>query len=52
MTHIIKPYCRGYTTIANRKRAIAHLRKLGWDHFVTYRDTHSEFALMFGKSAI
>ena len=42
---------RGYTSPANRKRAIAGLRKKGWNHFVCYKDTKSEFALQFGKAA-
>lgn len=40
---------RGYRTPADRNRAIAQLRKLGFDHFVRYRDTASEFALCYGK---
>lgn len=39
---------RGYCTSADRERAIAQLRLLGFDHFVRYRDTASVFALCYG----
>lgn len=42
---------RGYSSLANRKRAIAALRKQGWNHFTCYKDTKAEFALQFGKAA-
>lgn len=40
---------RGYATIADRDRAIAQLRRRGYDHFVRYRDTHAPVALCFGR---
>lgn len=41
---------RGYTTPANRKRAVAGLRKQGWNYFVFYYDAQSTYALQFGKA--
>lgn len=44
---------RGYTSAANRTRAIAQLRKQkwtdgrSWNYFITYRDTRAEFALQY-----
>jgi hypothetical protein len=40
---------RGYLTHADRKRAIAQLKRAGFDHFVEYRDVNSKFALCYGK---
>ena len=40
---------RGYLTRADRKRAISHLRRHGFDHFVEYRDTAAKYALCYGK---
>ena len=34
---------RGYRTAADRRRAIAQLKRQGFDHFVEYRDTHGPF---------
>ena len=42
---------RGYTTAANRRRAVAQLRRRGYDHFCLYRDTAAPFALCYGKYA-
>jgi len=41
---------RGYRTHADRKRAIAQLRRAGYDHFVEYRDTAAPVALCFARS--
>lgn len=40
---------RGYLTAADRKRAIAQLRRRGYNHFVPYMDIQSKFALCYGK---
>lgn len=40
---------RGYLTSADRKRAIAQLKRIGYDHFVEYRDTAAKYALCYGK---
>lgn len=42
---------RGYRTRADRTRAIAQLKRAGYDHFVEYRDTHAPIALCFGRSS-
>jgi len=41
---------RGYRTAADRKRAIAQLKRQGFDHFVEYRDTQAPVALCFARS--
>ena len=40
---------RGYLTHADRKRAIAQLKRRGYDHFVEYMDTVAKYALCYGK---
>lgn len=39
---------RGYSDAGNRNRAIAQLRRRGFNYFVCYRDVQSPFALNFG----
>ena len=46
----ITPITRGYRTVADRNRAIAQLRRQGYDHFVEYRDTAAPVALCFARS--
>lgn len=43
----ITEYTRGYNSSADRNRAIAMFRKLGYHYFTCYKDTQSDFALMF-----
>ncbi len=45
--HVVKNGVRGYNSAANRKRAIKNLVRFGYNYFVCYRDTQSEFALTF-----
>lgn len=45
----ITSICRGYLTQGDRRRAIAQLKRHGYDHFVEYRDTNAQFALCYGK---
>ena len=40
---------RGYLTDADRRRAISHFKRLGFDHFVEYRDVAAQFALCYGR---
>ena len=40
---------RGYKTVADRDRAIAQLKKHGYNYFVCYRDTRAEFALDYAR---
>jgi hypothetical protein len=44
----ITSICRGYLTNADRKRAIAHLKRQGFDHFVEYQDVSARYALCYG----
>lgn len=39
---------RGYSSTADRTRAIHALRRRGWTYFVPYHDTHARFALCYG----
>ena len=39
---------RGYATAADRDRAIRALTRLGFNHFVCYRDVQAEYALSAG----
>jgi hypothetical protein len=48
MIHITS-ITRGYNSYADRERAIKQLQKRGFDHFVRYKDTASEFALCYGR---
>lgn len=36
---------RGYTSAANRMRAVHQLKKQGYDHFLFYRDTAAKYAM-------
>jgi len=45
----ITTICRGYLTQGDRKRAVAQLKRLGFNHFVEYRDVAARFALCYGK---
>lgn len=45
----ITKICRGYLTNTDRKRAIAQLRRHGYDHFVEYQDVAAKHALCYGK---
>lgn len=55
MTVLVKPHglikelgIRGYASDGDRNRAIAMLRKCGFNHFVCFRDVRSAFALTIG----
>jgi len=50
MKRLTKGRIRGYESRADRKRAIAMLRRQGYNYFVCYRDTQSEFALQYAKA--
>ena len=39
---------RGYASPADRQRAVTELVKRGFDHFIFYKDTQSDFALSYG----
>lgn len=39
--------CRGYSTMADRSRAIAQLVKRGINYLVCYKDTQAPFALLY-----
>lgn len=41
---------RGYRSNGDRKRAIKMLNKIGFNYFVCYKDTKSNFALTIGKA--
>ena len=41
---------RGYTTRGNRNRAVAQLKRQGYNYFVFFKDVNAEFALNFGKA--
>jgi len=40
---------RGYSTAADRERAIKQMQRRGFDHFVRYRDTQAAYALCYGR---
>jgi hypothetical protein len=42
---------RGYQSCGDRKRAIAMLRRLGYNHFVCFKDVNSDYALMYNKAS-
>ena len=46
MTNIIS-HIRGYSNAGDRKRAIAQLRKRGFNYFVCFREKTSDHALQF-----
>lgn len=47
---VLTQITRGYASRADRARAIAQLKRRGYDHFVEYRDTHAPVALCFGRT--
>lgn len=50
MINIIKGSIRGYDTEKARLIAIHKLSEQGYNYFVAYRDTKSEYALMYGNA--
>lgn len=42
---------RVYSTPADRKRAVAGLRRAGFNHFTFYSDTAGPVALQYGKAS-
>lgn len=57
MIQIVRPHglvkelgVRGYASVGDRRRAIAMLRKRGFNYFVIFRDVRSEYALQIGSA--
>jgi hypothetical protein len=46
----ITSFTRGYLNPGDRARAVAMLRRRGFNHFVFYRDVASDFALAYGAA--
>lgn len=49
MKQIIE-HVRGYNRASDRKRAIRMLTKHGFNYFLVYRDTQSDYALWYSKA--
>lgn len=41
---------RGYKRTGDRKRALSHLFKRGYNYFVFFKDTQSDCALLYSKA--
>jgi len=41
---------RGYKTVGDRKRAVAMLRKYGYNYFVSFADAACSVALLYDKA--
>jgi hypothetical protein len=57
MIQIVKPYglnwelgIRGYKTKGDQYRAIAMLRKQGFNYFICFKDRQSDYALQIGHA--